>query len=121
MGSMPMALGQAPPQPPSVAGQMGAGPGPMQQIAGQQPGMAPGSQSPNPHGNLFAQANALQAVLEQMAGEDPGFAPFARQAISAITNGVSAVSSAPGSGALPPEMAATPPDVSGGAMGPPMG
>lgn len=123
MASLPMAIGQAPPQPPGIQGQMGAGPGPgpMQQIAGQQPGMAPGSQSPNPHGQLYAQANAVQAVLEQMAGDEPGFAPFARQAISAITNGVSAVSSAPAPQALPPELASVPPGVPSGAMGPPLG
>jgi hypothetical protein len=117
MASSPMALGQAPPPPPDVSGQMGAGP--MGQIAGQN--MAPGSQNPNPHGQLLAQANAIQAVLEQMANQESGFAPFARQAMSAITNGVSAVSAAP-SPSLPPELSGTPPGIpTGAAAGPALG
>jgi hypothetical protein len=123
MASLPMALGQAPPVPPEVSGQMGAGPGPMGMgsIASRQPGMAPGSESPNPHGSLFAQANAVQAVLEQMAGAEPVFAPFARAAMSAISNGVSAVSAAPAPQALPQGLAGEPPGIPGGNAGVPLG
>lgn len=115
MATLPMAIGAAPPQPPDVTGQMGAGPNPglgsiaaRQQAAGApgQPGAAV-----NPHGAIFAQANAVKTVLEQMAGDEPVFAPFARAAVAAITNGVSAVSAAPMAQALPPELAAAPPGV----------
>lgn len=119
MGSSPMAIGQAPPQPPDITGQMGGGgqgPGAMGQIASQQQG----SPTANPHGAIFASANAVQAVLEQMAGDEPVFAPFARQAISAITNGVTAVGSAPAA-ALPPELAGAPPGIPSGPQGPPLG
>lgn len=117
MASLPMALGAAPPQPPDVMGQMGAGSNPglssiaaRQQQAGgpDQQGQAP---TANPHGAMFAQANAVKTVLEQMAGDEPGFAPFARAAISAITNGVSAVSASPMAQALPPELAQAPPGI----------
>lgn len=113
MASLPAAIGAAPPQPPDIQGQMGAGPG-LGAIAQRQPGMAPGDQgqgNPNPHGALLAQANAVKSVLEAMAGDEPGFAPFARQAIASITNGVSAVSAAPGPQGLPAELAGTPPGI----------
>lgn len=116
MGTAQMPLGQAPPQPPGVQGQMGAGPG-LGPVAGN---IMDQTQNANPHGALLAQASAVQAVLEQMAGQEPGFAPFARQAISAITNGVSAVSSAPPQN-LPPELAAAPPGIPAGPNGPPLG
>lgn len=118
MASLPMSLGAVPPQPPEVMGQMGAGPNAgLQSVAARQQ-QAPGAegdqaqgQAANPHGALFAQANAVKTVLEQMAGDEPGFAPFARAAISAITNGVSAVSASPMAQALPPELASAPPGI----------
>jgi hypothetical protein len=113
MASFPMALGQAPPQPPDVTGQMGAGPGPgpMGPIAARQQAASEGQA--NPHGALMSQASAVKAVLEQMAELEEGFAPFARQAIQVITNGVSAVSAAPPPSALPPEMSQAPPGIPG--------
>ena len=127
MASLPMALGAVPPQPPDVMGQMGGGPNPglgsvaarQQQAAGPDQGAQPPGQNANPHGALFAQANAVKTVLEQMAGDEPGFAPFARAAISAITNGVSAVSASPMTQALPPELASAPPGIP--AASPPLG
>jgi hypothetical protein len=55
---------------------------------------------------IMERANAIEAVLKQMAELNPGFAPFARQAQSAITNGLAAVSGNPqvDEGGLPPEM-----------------
>lgn len=123
MASLPMGIGAAPPQPPEITGQMGAGQNPgLSSVANRQqqagPGMEQG-QSANPHGALFAQANAIKTVLEQMAGDEPGFAPFARAAVAAITNGVSAVSASPMAQALPPELAEAPPGAA--AAGPPLG
>lgn len=100
MGSMPMGM-PGPPPPPEQMAQMGmpAPPG--------APGLAPVAKAQmaatNPHGQLFAQADAVRSVLEQMSKTEPGFAPFARQAVSAITNGLSAVASAPPPG-LPEEL-----------------
>jgi hypothetical protein len=113
MGSMP-GIGAAPPLPPDVTGQMGAAGG-LGSVADRQQAAGPdqGQGQPNPHGALFAQANAVKTVLEQMAGDEPIFAAFARQAISAITNGVSAVSSAPMSQNMPPELAEAPPGIPG--------
>ena len=103
---------------------MGAGPGLGAVAARNQAGGAPdqgqdqGGQA-NPHGALFAQANAVKTVLEQMAGDEPGFAPFARQAIAAIANGVTAVCAAPAPQTLPPELASAPPGIPG--VSPPLG
>lgn len=90
-------MGAAPPQPPELQAQQGLG-----SIANQQ--MPSGGQSPNPFGMLIAASDAIRAALEKLAGDDPTglFAPFARQAISVITNGVAAVTSAPQ--AVPSEM-----------------
>jgi hypothetical protein len=99
---IPAAMTQMPGPPPDIASQMGA-PG-LQAAADRQQG--PPS-SPNPHAAIMAQADAVKAVLEQMAQLENVFAPFARQAINAITQGVSAVSSAPPMG-LPQEMPAGP-------------
>ena len=96
----------APPQPEMQQAQQGLGP-----VANRN--MPP----PNAHGVLLASADAIRSVLEKMSGEEPGFAPFARQALSAIASGVSAVMSAPAS-ELPQEMPQSPPP---GGPGVPLG
>jgi hypothetical protein len=112
MASYPMAVGAAPPVPPDVQAQMGAGPG-VGPIA--QQGMAgSGEGTANPNGALFAQAKAVSDVLEQMAQLSNAFAPFARQAVSIIVQGVSAASAAPEQQSLPPELAGTPPGMPSG-------
>jgi len=69
----------------------------------------------------MARANAIDAVLKQMAELNPTFAPFAREAASAIMNGLSAVAAGPqvdGAG-LPPEMPGQAPP--GAGMNPALG
>jgi len=116
MGAYGNYLPGAPPLPPDVSTQMGAGSdwgGGLSAIAQQNepygniPMQPEPQQNTNPYGDLMSQASAIQTVLEQMASAEPGFSPFARQAIESITNGLAALSSAPqASSALPPEMMA---------------
>jgi hypothetical protein len=115
MGSYPMGIGAAPPMAPDVSAQMGGGAPGLSAVADRQQAAAgpDAGQQANPHGALFAQANAIKTVLEQMSGDEPVFAPFARQAMSAIANGVSAVSAAPTSQSLPPDLAGAPPGIPG--------
>lgn len=109
MGMPPgMPLGAAPPQPEMQQAQQGLGP-----VADRNMPSGP----PNPNGVLLASADAIRSVLEKMAGENPGFAPFARAAVAAITNGVSAVMNAPAPG-LPSDLPTPPPP---GGPGIPMG
>lgn len=112
--ALPTEMMPMPPPPPDMTAQMGIGPG-LQAAAGrvQQPA------SPNPHAAILAQADAVKAVLEQMAKLESVFAPFARQAIAAITSGVSAVSSAPPMG-LPQDMPAGPTHPGGPGQMPPL-
>ncbi len=106
MGGMQMPIGAAPPQPPDVMAQQGLG-----QVAARN--MPP----PNAHALLQSKADAVRTVLEGMAADDPGFAPYARAAVASITNGVSAVMSAPAP-ALPEQMPVGPPPMP---PGPPLG
>jgi hypothetical protein len=113
MGGFPSALSQAPTQPPDISGQMGAGPAPGQMGPVAARDQAASEGQANPNGALFSQAAACKAVLEQMASLADSFAPYARQAISIITNGVSAVSAMPPASTLPPDMSTAPPGLPG--------
>jgi hypothetical protein len=101
MATLPAALPSAPPMPPQEQAQMGGGPPGIGSVANAQAEAAA-----NPNAQLMARANAIDAVLKQMAELNTGFAPFARQASSAIMNGLAAISSAPqvDEQGLPPEM-----------------
>ena len=98
---LPPGMTAMPAPPPDIQAQMGQ-PG-LGAVAGRSMQQQGPQGSPNPHAALLAQADAVKAVLEQMAQLENVFAPFARQAISAISQGVSAVSTAPPMG-LPQEL-----------------
>jgi hypothetical protein len=120
MGTLPQALPSAPPVPPEQQAQMGGGP-----PGGGVPGLASVANAQggnvNPNDQLMQRANAIDAVLKQMAELNPAFAPFARQAQSAITNGLSAVAGGAqvSEGGLPPEMPTNAPP--GAGMNPALG
>ncbi len=108
-------LDQPPPQPPDVAGPMGAGPGApyggVSSMLAQKQGGAEGGGPPsqvNPKGALIAQSEAIKKVLDGMAKAEPGFGPFADRIRSLLDAGIGSVVSAGGqpgaSGGKPPQM-----------------
>ena len=92
MASGPVALDRPPMLPPDVGGQMGAGGGGDNPLAGIGQMMADkakqGAGAPQPDGSLTAQADAVEKVVSQMSRMSDAFAPFGAKILDMLKTGI---------------------------------